>query len=150
MEPFRVGRVSSVNYEKGTVRVVYNDKDKSVTTELPLFCGTAREYFMPRVDDIIGVFHLSNGQQFGVVGGMYWMDGNRPVESGEGLFRKDLDRDGRCYIRYDAKTGELLIHNDGKIVLEGVQGIAHTASGGSIENTAGIQIKDSAPQIHHN
>lgn len=150
MEPFRIGRISSVNYADGTCRVVYNDKDKSVTTELPLLCTTSREYFMPRIDDMVAVLHLSNGQQFGLILGMYWKDGNRPVESGEGLFRKDLDREEKCYIRYDANTGELKIHNDGKIIIEGVQGISHSAAGGSIVNSAGVEIKDTAPIINHN
>ncbi len=150
MEPFRIGRISSVDYENGTCRVVYNDKDNSVTTEMPLLCMTAREYFMPRVDDIVAVLHLSNGQQFGLILGMYWKDNNRPVECGEGLFRKDLDREGKCYIRYDANTGELKIHNDGKIVVEGVSGISHSAAGGIISNTAGVEIKDEAPIINHN
>lgn len=150
MEPFRIGRISSVNYADGTCRVVYNDKDKTVTTEIPLLCQTAREYFMPRVDDYVMVLHLSNGQQFGLILGMYWKDGNRPVESGEGLYRKDFDRDGKCYMRYDANSGELKIHCDGKIILEGVEGISQNASGGSIVNTAGVEIRDTAPAIHHN
>lgn len=150
MEPVRIGRISSINYADGTCRVVYNDHDRSVTTELPLLCTTAREYFMPRVDDMVAVLHLSNGQQFGLILGMYWKDGNRPTESGEGLFRKDLDRDGKCYIRYDAKTGKLLIHNDGEIIFEGMQGISQSASGGSIINTAGVKIKDTAPVIELN
>ena len=36
METVRFGKISSVNYEAGTVRVVYHEKDDCVTSEIPL------------------------------------------------------------------------------------------------------------------
>lgn len=116
MDAIRVGRISSVNYENGTARVVYKDRGDSVTMELPLL---SYEYMMPEVDDLVLVAHLPNGSEAGILLGRYWNSKNKPRESGKGLFRKDLDRDGKCFIRYDANTGEMLIHNDGKITVEG-------------------------------
>lgn len=116
MDTIRIGRISSVNYEAGTARVVYNDRGGCVTMELPLL---SHEYMMPDVDDLVLVAHLPTGSEAGILIGPYWNAMNKPRESGKGLYRKDLDRDGKCYIRYDGKTGELLIHNDGKIIVEG-------------------------------
>ena len=46
METVRFGKISSVNYEAGTVRVVYHEKDDCVTSEIPLLSS---EYMMPEV-----------------------------------------------------------------------------------------------------
>ena len=116
MDVLRIGRISSVNYEAGTARVVYKDRGDCVTMELPLL---AYEYAMPEVDDLVLVAHLPNGAEAGVLLGRYWNSQTRPRESGKGLYRKDLDRDGKCFIRYDAESGDLLIHNEGKITVEG-------------------------------
>ena len=63
-EIFRVGKVSSIDYAAGLVRVVYPDKDNSVTAPLPMLCT---EYNMPKVGDPVMVLHLSNGTEAGLV-----------------------------------------------------------------------------------
>lgn len=106
-EIYRVGKISSINYPAGTVRVTYPDKDDSVTQEIPLL---AFEYNMPQVGDQIMVLHLSNGTEAGLVLGRYWNTKNKPPEGFKGLYRKDLDRTpGRAMIRYDANSGSLRI-----------------------------------------
>lgn len=86
---FRVGKVSSIDYAAGLVRVAYHDKDDSVTAPLPMLCT---EYNMPQVGDPVMVLHLSNGTEAGLVLGRYWSNNNKPPEGAAGLFRKDLDR----------------------------------------------------------
>lgn len=88
-EIFRVGKVSSIDYAAGLVRVVYPDKDNSVTAPLPMLCT---EYNMPKVGDPVMVLHLSNGTEAGLVLGRYWSGNNKPPEGAEGLYRKDLGR----------------------------------------------------------
>ena len=75
METVRFGKISSVNYEAGTVRVVYHEKDDCVTSEIPLLSS---EYKTPEVDDAVLVLHLSNGAEVGVVLGRPWGDENKP------------------------------------------------------------------------
>ena len=117
MQQIRIGRISAINYEKGRVRVLYKDKGDQVTAEIPLFC---QEYYMPKVDDMVAVLHLPNGSAAGCVLGRMWSDQNLPPESGEGLYRKDLDRQpGTAMIRYDANEKELKIHCNGKIIITG-------------------------------
>lgn len=107
MDTLRIGKISSINYTDGTARVLYNDRDKAVTAELPLLSS---EYRMPQVDDFILVAHLPNGAAAGVVIGSFWTDNSRPPEGFNGLYRKDLDKTpGVCYLRYDANTGNLQI-----------------------------------------
>ena len=107
MDSLRLGRISTINYKDGTARVLYTDRDKSVTAELPLL---SFEYRMPAVDDFVLVCHLPNGSAAGIILGPIWNANNRPVEGKEGLYRKDLDKTpGKCFLRYDAETGTLEI-----------------------------------------
>ena len=105
----RVGKVSAIDYQAGTVRVVYHDKDDSVTRPIPML---SPEYKMPEIGDQVLVVHLSNGTEAGVVLGRPWSDKNRPPESGAGLYRKDLGRAiGEAVIRYQV-YGVILIKRE--------------------------------------
>ncbi len=94
----RQGKVSAVNYATGMVRVVYHDKDDSVTREIPML---SNEYNMPAPGDMVLVLHLSNGTEAGVVLGRPWSGSTKPPEGAAGLYRKDLARTpGEAMIRY--------------------------------------------------
>ncbi|MBQ7655612.1 MAG: hypothetical protein IJS41_03790 [Clostridia bacterium] len=111
----RIGRVSTVDKEKGMASVTYPDLDGSVTDELPLFSFTD-EFKAPKVGSNVLVLHLSNGQTAGYVMGHYWNEGNNPPDP-EAVFRKELaQRYGEAYIEY--KDGAVRIHAS-KIVLDG-------------------------------
>jgi phage baseplate assembly protein V len=83
----RQGKVSSVNYEAGRVRVLYTDKNDAVTAELPL---ESFEYDMPKVGERIYAAHQSNGVEKGVVLSRYWHDDEVPPEYGPHIWRKEL------------------------------------------------------------
>lgn len=103
----RIGKVSSIDYEKGMIKVVYKDKDNSVTRYLP-YINMNNEYKMPNIDDMVLVVHLSNGAAMGIVIGTFWTGSNQPVETGKGLYRKELgSMPGEAYFRYDSNTREL-------------------------------------------
>ena len=119
----RLGKISAVDYAAGTVRVVYHEKDDAVTAPIPLISS---EYFMPEVDDMVMVLHLSNGTEAGVVLGRPWSEKNKPPEGSKGLYRKDLARSpGEAMIRY--KDGTMTI-KAAKLVIDG------TAGGVSLDN----------------
>lgn len=110
----RLGKVSSVNYTAGMVRVVYHEKDDSVTREIPMLSD---EYNMPAPGDMVLVLHLSNGTEAGVVLGRPWSEKNKPPEGAEGLYRKDLARTpGEAMIRYQ---GGVLTIKAAKVVIDG-------------------------------
>ena len=93
---------------------MYHDKDNAVTGLIPLL---SNEYFMPEVGAQVIVLHLSNGVEAGVVLGRPWSEKNKPPESGEDLYRKELSHEnGKAYIRCEG--GVLKIHAD-SIVLNG-------------------------------
>ena len=107
----RVGKVSSIDYPSGMIRVVYHDKDNDVTRPIPLFSSA---YAMPPVGALVAVVHLSNGAEAGVVLGRPWSAKLTPPEGFEGLYRKDFDlTPWKCYIRYDANVPESLYHTEG-------------------------------------
>ena len=111
----RIGRVSTINREKGMVTVTYPDLDNSVTDEFPLFSFTD-EFKIPKIGSNVLVLHLSNGQSAGYVLGHYWNNGNNPPDP-EAIFRKEMSQNyGEAYIEF--KNGTLTIHAD-KIILDG-------------------------------
>ncbi len=122
----RFGKVSSIDYDSGMVRVTYRDKDDTVTMPFAML-NYNDEYRMPKVGEQVAVAHLSNGSSRGVILGTEWNKKNRPHEAGENIYRKDLSRKkNAAYIRYDDKTGEYLVkvanlHLNGvnKTVLDG-------------------------------
>ena len=108
----RVGRISSIDYDRGMVKVLYTDKDNAVTKDLP-FLSMNGEYKMPNIGDMVLVLHLSNGATMGVVMGTFWSNGNKPSETGKGVYRKELGSiPGEAYIRYDSDTKVLTLKAD--------------------------------------
>lgn len=118
MNEIRVGKVSSVNYTAGTVRIVYPDKSEKGTAELPVFCGIG-EYQMPKVDDQVLVVHLSNDSSVGIVMGRFWSGSFLPPQSGEGVYHKRLSDDGAAFIQ---QIGGVLTLCAGEIALRGSAG----------------------------
>jgi phage baseplate assembly protein gpV len=103
-DQIRIGQVSKVDYGKGMIRVLYTDRDSSVTDILPVvnFNG---EYKMPAVGDYVLVAHLSNDTSAGFVLGPYWNESNTPPESGKGVYYKEIA--GDAHLEY--KDGTLNI-----------------------------------------
>lgn len=125
----RIGKVSSVNYAQGMIRVTYPDRDDSVTAEIPVFSFTD-EYKMPKVGSQVLVLHLSNGAAAGVCMGHYWNEKNISKATGAGVFRKELASEyGEAFFEY--KDGKLTIYAD------------------QIEIKAKSSVKEIAPAITH-
>lgn len=100
----RTGRVSSIDYERGTYEVTYRDRGQSVTKEINMISNG--EYKMPKVGQTVAINHNSNGTEAGVTTGTVWNSSNTPAEGYEGLFRKEYGQQkGECYERYDSNTG---------------------------------------------
>ncbi len=73
----RIGFISSINAEDGSAKITYQDRDKMVTEDFP-FLAFGGEYYIPKVNDMVLVLHLSNDISSGVIMGKYWNDENRP------------------------------------------------------------------------
>lgn len=100
----RTGRVSSVDYKRGTYEVTYFDRGKSVTRQIN--ATSNGEYKMPSVGQVVSVSHNSNGSAAAVSTGTVWNASNKPAEGYKGLYRKEYgEKAGQAYERYDANTG---------------------------------------------
>lgn len=112
MAELRIGKVSSIDYDNGMIRVTYTDRDGAVTKALPVLTFND-EYKMPKVGDYILVGHLSNGMEAGYVMGTFWNTANVPGRSGKGVYRKEYaHKQGEAYTDYDEEEKKLELHGD--------------------------------------
>lgn len=135
----RVGKISSVDYPSGTVRVVYEDQDDAVTRPIPLL---SFEYLMPEVDDMVLVLHLSNGTEAGIVIGRPWSDQRVPPENGKGLYRKDFHNEvGKAFLRFSEKDSETLTLHVKNLVIEAENVTAKAEKDIVLDATGNVTIK---------
>lgn len=112
MGEIRIGKVSSIDYENGTVQVLYTDRDGSITKALPVLTFND-EYKMPQIGSYVLVAHLSNGTEAGYILGSYWNEAHTPASCGKGVYRKEYgSRQGAAYIKYEDKNETLEIHSN--------------------------------------
>jgi len=129
----RIGVVSSVNEENGTVRVLFEDKDNMVSAELPLL---SYEYNIPNIKDQVLCLFLPNGIEAGFCIGSFYSLINPPPIKNKDIFYKKFG-DG-TWIQYNKLTKELNISSIGDINIIGnvnVQGNIHAT--GSIAGSWG-------------
>lgn len=109
MGEMRIGKVSSINYKTGMMRVTYTDKNKSVTRELPML-NYGSQYHMPEIGQSVAVAHLSNGSSRGVVLGTIWNKNNLPAEGKKGICRQEFSKTtGAAIQQYTEDTGKMVI-----------------------------------------
>ena len=100
----RTGRVSSIDYERGTYEVTYFDRGQSVTKQINAMSNG--EYKMPKIGQVVSVSHNSNGSAQATTTGTVWNSSNKPAEGYKGLYRKEYSNTkGQAYERYDENTG---------------------------------------------
>lgn len=140
---FRVGKVSSVDYENGMIQVVYTDKNNAVTAKLP-YANFNNEYSMPKIGEQVVVAHLSNGTSRGVVLGGMWNKKNIPEENGKELYRKELSKTpGAAYLRFNNESGEYLVRAPTVLI----HGIDHTdLEGPEVNIAANIKTSFESPE----
>lgn len=108
MGDMRIGKVSSINYETGMMRVTYTDKNNSVTREFPML-NYGGQYHMPEVGQSVAVAHLSNGSSRGVILGTVWNKNNLPAEGKKGVYRQDFSKTtGAAVQQYTEDTGKMI------------------------------------------
>ncbi len=110
MEGIRTGKVSSIDYKNGMIKILYSDKDGAVTKALP-YLSMNGEYKMPKIGEHVLVLHLSNGAEAGVVLGPYWNEAVNSELTGEDIYRKEFSNTvGKAYMQH--KNGELEMRAD--------------------------------------
>lgn len=126
---FRIGKISSINYEKGTGRITYEDRGNSTSAE---FSFLAWEYWMPKIGEQVLTAHIPSETSRAVILGPVWHDGRRPIEGREGIYRKEYENtQGAAFERYSAEEKKLTIQAGGCTI---------TLSGGTIQITGNLTV----------
>lgn len=112
----RVGKVSSVDYEKATARVVFFDDDDIVSYDLPVLQKNAfknKDYCMPDVDECVVCLFLPSGVATGFILGSVYTGNVAPPEKMADI-RTVSFADG-TRISYDRKASTLNVTAVGNV-----------------------------------
>lgn len=103
----RLAKISSINFSAGRARVVYEDRDNSVSSELPFL---SFQYNMPKINDLVVVACFSNGTVSGVILGPIYNTANTPHGGSSGVFRQEMSNTkNRAVISFSDSTKKLVI-----------------------------------------
>lgn len=110
----RVGIINSVNPSRGTVDVLFEDKDNQIISDLPLL---ATEYDMPRVGEQALCLFLGNDIEQGFCLKTFYSEIYPPPVSNQNIYQKRFD-DG-TFIEYRKNTKELSIQSPNPLTIRG-------------------------------
>ena len=111
----RIGKISTIDYARGTATVIYTDRGNETSPTFPFFSAF---YEMPRVDDTVVVLLLPNSTTRGFILGVPYSGARIPTESGQGIFFKEFP-DG-TYVRYDGKSKQMEV-SAGAVMLQALK-----------------------------
>lgn len=118
----RVGKVSAVYPEKNAARVVFEDKDNTVSAELRMLHRGAKrnkDFWLPdEGDEVVCIFSANDKHsEIGWIIGAHFNEENPPQVKSADIMRIDFGDGG--YIEYDRKNSALNIHCPGTIRITG-------------------------------
>lgn len=119
------GRISSIDYAAGTANVTLQERENQVIPGVPFL---SMFYEMPKSGDVVAVlFEEVDGQiGKGVVLGRLFIDGNKPGETGSGIFYKQFT-DG-AGVKYTPESKELEVRVK-KVVVDEIEYTTATQKG---------------------
>jgi len=133
----RVGKVSSIDYDKGTVRVLLEDKNNIVTGNLPYL---SFEYEMPEVGESVLCLFLGNGTSRGVCLGRYFYLQDLPAQSGKDIYFKQFLREAS--LKYDRGSKTLTIDGKTNVVINGAENVdIKGATSAKLEGSSSVTIE---------
>ena len=138
-DAIRIGKVSSINSDKGTAKVTFTDRDDIVTRELPiLFTKTSKDYYycMPDIGERVRCFFDPEAPSKGFILGSFPSDTREPPIKDENktyvLFKDET------LVEYDREIHKLTI----KIPAHGEKSIdIFSESDINVETNGNINVK---------
>lgn len=117
-EPLRYGKVSSVNLQKGTARIAFEDRDDAVTAELPVLQKNTMQnkfYWMPQVGETAACLYATNEEETGVIIGTIYSEVDMPPpEAGTDKVYGIWFEDGTV-VKYNQTTKTLDVNSSGDL-----------------------------------
>ncbi|ABO49751.1 phage baseplate assembly protein V [Desulforamulus reducens MI-1] len=116
MDLIRVGQISSVNPEKCTARVMFQDKSDVVSYDLPVMVRGSlnnKDYWIPAPGEQVICLFLSSGVAQGfVLGSIYSEKDKPPVKDSN---KRHISFSDGTKIEYDAATHTLTVNATGPV-----------------------------------
>lgn len=124
----RVGLVSSVDPDAQTVRVVFDDKEETVSYDLPIvvpFTFKNKVQRLPDIDDQVLCIFLPNGEEEGFILGGFYSTADKPLSSEKeeyiyaipGGFVISVNRKAHEVVMMDS-YGSKVVFRDGDIIFQ--------------------------------
>lgn len=132
-ELVKVGEVSSVDYEKGTARVVFDDEEGFVSNDLQVLQRNTQDnqdFWMPDVGEDVVCLFLPNGMEDGFIVGSFYADEITPPESGEN--KRYVKFKDESEIEYDWEKHRLLARV-GKTQVEVTENSVHISGAENVK-----------------
>ena len=143
----RIGKVSSVDYQRGTARVTFPDDDEIVSYDLPVLHRNAlknKDYNMPDIDERVLCLFLPSGVATGFILGSVYTETVLPPES-SGKYRTVVFDDG-TRVRYDREDHHMSI-DIGETKITANRGFVTVDAPRNISITAGNDVNVKANKL---
>lgn len=118
MKNVRYGRVSTVNAERMTARVLFDDQDNLVSNELAIIVRNSKvnkDYALPDIGEYVVCLFLDNDHTTGFIVGAVYSQNNLPLRNDQSVRAVDFG-DGTS-IEYNRVSGCLKINCTGDLVI---------------------------------
>ena len=139
-EMTRIGKISDVNKEKGTARVLFEDRNNLQSDFLPIltsYAGGNKAYYVPDVGDRVLCLYTYEGRGF--ILGSYYAGNRVPGEADTGIEYKDgiavKYYEDEKLLKIDG-NGTLKLEIDGDVTISSVNG---TVKVGDIAISQGME-----------
>lgn len=110
----RVGVINAVNAAKGTVDVLFEDRDNQIVSDLPLLSS---EYDIPKIGAQALCLFLGNDIEQGFCLNSFYSNVYTPPVANKNIYRKQFDNG--TFIEYKKDTGELSFCSPKPIFIKG-------------------------------
>lgn len=139
----QIGEVNSVNWPSKTVKVLHEDANGSMSTDLPIM----RPKPKPEIGDPALCVYLSNGAAYGICLGEFYQEENIPADNGQFIECMVLP-DGSS-IQYDTENKKLILNAQNiDIAVSGGENVINIETSGLVNVNGGtVALAGGGPAI---
>lgn len=124
LQLFRVGIISSVDEKKCTARVLFEDRDNTVSHDLKIVVPQTMKnkyYWLPDIGESVLCCFLQNGIETGFILGSIYSEEDKPAFEDKSV--KGIQFEDGTVIKYDTKSSTLTVDGKGAINIVAPSGV---------------------------